>query len=137
MSKTIFRAADVFLREGFDDGDLLHDLLRDGGLIESPCMGRLCDLTLEHDILATIVETVVIEAGERIGMPAVPLQRIETNHNPIRFKGAPDDGRRLKGQWSGIEFAVSNDQILEIGTEIADARRAHLLAVMRKSGTVH
>lgn len=103
------RSESLNYKWGFDDGDVLDDILYSSGLsLERP---RGAHLWYEHEVLARVVERFLLPL-----IPGVDVFRIGTSHNPIRAqnKDAPE----------GVSVSVSESDVLSIAREVAAEYRA-------------
>ena len=124
VRKTLFQLTDVFDRTGFEDGDILADLLADAKIGDDYHMDDTEHLSLKHAVLAAIVETLIQQTGARLGLPPIPLYRVSTIHNPIRFDGSADEADELRSQWSEVSAKMADRDILRIAQTLAEIRRA-------------
>lgn len=106
------RGGDLYSKWGFGDGDMLDELIWEGGFrnVRAPADTHL---GFEHEVLARCVERHLLPHLP----PGVKLERIGTCHNPIRVAGWPEPDRD-ELEIEGVSVEITEAQVLQIASQL-------------------
>lgn len=121
--KIVLRASGLASKWGFEDGDLLFDVLADFEPIE----GEEFHLSFEHEVLAQLVEKRLAPVIERELGESISLVRISTIHNPIRAEGESWTAvNNSRPEWDNVKVELTKDDVLR-EAELLKAERGNRL----------
>jgi hypothetical protein len=108
-------ASDLLRKGGFQDGELLDEILEDAGFdiqAERPVEG---DPMFEAESLNHVVLTKLVVAKLEGLLPEGSITTLASrSHNPVRVDDTPANREALKG----FGFTVSHQEIVAIATEV-------------------
>lgn len=109
-------ASGLLHKSGFEDGDILDDILYDAGFNDDHPDHE--HLSFFHEILSELVERFIVPAlGED-----VKVDRIGTIHNPIRIRSEVTHELRARLEADGAFVDIPIDTILDRAKKIATHR---------------
>ena len=117
--QTTFRFAEVFSPLGFDNGELIDDVLDHYDISDADYAGAA---PLAHDVIAMIMVTGVDLVCEHSKLPPLPLRRVHDGGNPIQYAGNEEERADALEAWSTTQMTYANGDIASLALGIIGVR---------------